>query len=534
MDFKALFVEWLKDEAVVATRKGSKAAFQYNKAIEGMKNAAVHDLKSLKSVKYVGERTVSQLLAKLERHCKEQSVEFPPEFAKRADAAGAAVDTAVPTTTSVRKKNKRIYVPTKRSGGFAILLALYSQDVNRDGLTQDEVVKHATPFCDRSFKSNPAANQFYSAWSSVKQLEKHDLVKCSGRPKRYYLTDEGFELASKLKVAEGLATPQKQSVVAEVEDGEETGGNSYCGIKYATWAADEYEIILIIDTREVRSQSERDFFQKTISSSSSSRVKCEVLPLSVGDGIWVARHKTTGEEVVLNYIFERKRIDDLAFSIRDGRFQEQKARLKMAAMKYNYYIVEEAGFDSLGVSVSGDALQTAISMTITQSHFYLRKFKTIEDTISFLVSLTEVIVEEHQTKTLMVIKPNNIKNQSDYEPTITMFRQKFETSAPTVSSPSIECVYTFETFKIMMAKSMTTVKDTFIQMLLCIRGLSVEKAYAIQKYFKIPKTLIEFYKENGNLSEKEKGQLISELFKSQIGNKKIGPSLSEKIYQTWA
>lgn len=550
MDFKENFKGWLLEEADTATKKGSKAALLYNKALDSIDQVdAICDLQALSKVKYIGERTLKLLLNKLKVHCEDQGIGFPKEFEtvskkRAADAEEDNDESQTALSKPTKKRKKRIYVPAKRSGGYSILIALYTQDFNQDGLTQDEVIKYATPFCDKSFKSNPASNQFYSAWSSMKQLEKHDLVKCTGRPKRYYLTDEGLELATKLKVGEGIESPQASKIVHREETGypgveiDDTTADSYAGVNYTTWHPDSYEIVLIIDTREVRSQTERDFFQKTLS---NSGIKCEVLPLSVGDGIWIARNHVTGEEVVLNYIFERKRIDDLAFSIRDGRFQEQKNRLKMAAMKNNYYIVEEGGFDQTGFSVSGEALQTAISMTITSSDFYLKKLKTIEDTISFLKCLTEVLIEDFIDKrTLIVLKPSNLKNQSEYELVISMFRDRFEgTTQSTIlhesNSPTYECVYPFETFKVMMAKSMTTVKETFIQMLLCIRGVSIDKAYTIQKQFGTPKNFLDYFKqkEDENLEVREKKLLMSNLFKHHIGNKKIGPSLSEKIYEVW-
>lgn len=51
--------------------------------------------------------------------------------------------------------------------------------------------------------------------------------------------------------------------------------------------------------------------------------KLEVRKLKVGDFAWVSRN-SKGQEVLLPYIVERKRLDDLASSIKDGRFHEQK------------------------------------------------------------------------------------------------------------------------------------------------------------------------------------------------------------------
>ena len=45
--------------------------------------------------------------------------------------------------------------------------------------------------------------------------------------------------------------------------------------------------------------------------------------LPVGDCLWVAR-TPAGEEYVLDYIVERKRLEDLCASLVDGRYKEQK------------------------------------------------------------------------------------------------------------------------------------------------------------------------------------------------------------------
>lgn len=54
-------------------------------------------------------------------------------------------------------------------------------------------------------------------------------------------------------------------------------------------------------------------------------VMLEVRKLTVGDFAWICRNKE-GQELLLPYLIERKRLDDLASSIKDGRFHEQKVQ----------------------------------------------------------------------------------------------------------------------------------------------------------------------------------------------------------------
>ncbi|CUM50185.1 Crossover junction endonuclease MUS81 [Debaryomyces fabryi] len=652
-DLKHLFIEWLQEAAINATKKGTKAALLYNKSLSSVRNypLPINDPKTLKLVQFVGDKTCVYLTKKLEEYCKSNNFELPVAFGG-VNNGGAGekrkyevVDTSDLVGAKPKKQRKqKQYIPRKRSGGYAILLALYFGDKRKSGLTKEEIIQRATPYSDKSFKSNPSANEFYSAWSSIKSLQAHDLVDSSGRSsKSYFLTEEGYELAKQLKVTEGFesspianniadlsfdnqvrVTPdssysklsqqldssplknnkdksafnhkrfsstrermvdfslsprlissplkpkdlplrespasyntsqplqarewaedpnqplQERKVTSKDDDQNnikkhvrlvhDASNRVYDGTKYDIWVPGEYDIILIIDNREIRSQRDRDFFQTRLT---SLKIECDVRPLSVGDVVWIAKHKKTRKEVILNYICERKRLDDLVSSIKDGRFQEQKNRLKKSGMKQLYYLVEDVATSEMNkFGDMTDAIQTAMSMTMTISNFYLKRFKSIEDTIAFLASLTQVIKDQFaKNKTnLLVLKARSIKNQAEYSQLIVKFKDNFENRRTLY-----ECVHLFSTFQDSMGKTgMMTVKEIFILMLMGIRGVSLERAIAIQNHFKTPKKLIEFYFiENNHLSELEKKQLMMNVFKNEIGNKKIGKVLLEKIYDVW-
>lgn len=87
-----------------------------------------------------------------------------------------------------------------------------------------------------------------------------------------------------------------------------------------------YDIILIIDTREVESSKtkNRDKIAETLE---AKGIRVETRALRLGDMCWVARRKDglggEEDECVLDYVVERKRLDDLVNSIKDGRYTEQ-------------------------------------------------------------------------------------------------------------------------------------------------------------------------------------------------------------------
>jgi crossover junction endonuclease MUS81 len=53
--------------------------------------------------------------------------------------------------------------------------------------------------------------------------------------------------------------------------------------------------------------------------------------LPVGDALWIARRRGFGTDYVLDFIVERKNVDDLVGSIRDNRYKDQKLRLKVSS-----------------------------------------------------------------------------------------------------------------------------------------------------------------------------------------------------------
>jgi crossover junction endonuclease MUS81 len=61
--------------------------------------------------------------------------------------------------------------------------------------------------------------------------------------------------------------------------------------------------------------------------------------LPVGDGIWIARHRRSHTEYVLDFIVERKGVTDLVNSIRDSRYKDQKLRLKVPSELLSFDII---------------------------------------------------------------------------------------------------------------------------------------------------------------------------------------------------
>jgi ERCC4-type nuclease len=62
----------------------------------------------------------------------------------------------------------------------------------------------------------------------------------------------------------------------------------------------------------------------------NARLQTRQLP--VGDALWLARHKQQEQEYVLDFLVERKRVDDLWSSIKDTRYKQQKLRIMVSSL----------------------------------------------------------------------------------------------------------------------------------------------------------------------------------------------------------
>lgn len=90
--------------------------------------------------------------------------------------------------------------------------------------------------------------------------------------------------------------------------------------------------------------------------------------------------------MILPYIVERKRADDLASSIKDGRFHEQKHRLMQSGLQPIYLIESQRDYGDWGLAEG--ALSQAIANTQIVNNFLLQETKSIKETCGYLTQMT--------------------------------------------------------------------------------------------------------------------------------------------------
>jgi crossover junction endonuclease MUS81 len=138
-----------------------------------------------------------------------------------------------------------------------------------------------------------------------------------------------------------------------------------------------HRVSIIIDTREMKDQDERTYFQETLTE--KYKIDVETHALAIGDFVFAY----DGE--ILDYVVERKKADDLAASITDGRYKEQKYRLKNCGAGHVIYLYE--GYPSEGSLLKEKELMNALLKTRVSDGFMVYRTVRIGETARLLAEL---------------------------------------------------------------------------------------------------------------------------------------------------
>ncbi|KAL6005336.1 Crossover junction endonuclease mus81 [Asimina triloba] len=154
-----------------------------------------------------------------------------------------------------------------------------------------------------------------------------------------------------------------------------------------------------IDKPFVRSQSGKVIENMCI----QFKIEAEVRRLPVGDGIWIARHKHLDNEYVLDFIVERKEVDDLSSSIRDSRYRDQKLRLLRCGLQKLIYLVE----GDPNSCEAAESIKTACFTTEILEGFDVHRTSGLNDTLRKYGYLTQAISHYYKTQFTNAMNQSN-------------------------------------------------------------------------------------------------------------------------------
>lgn len=587
-----LLLSWVKEWYDTAKEKNSKGVTTYKHAYNALKACPVafEHPSQLQQLKGFGPKLCERLTVQLQKYCDEEGLPMPEHPMNSRKRKGATVisragavgngddgdddDEAGSSRPPPKKPRKpKQYVPAYRSGAYGLIVALSSMDKDGPaGMAKQELVEAAQPYCDSSFTVPSDPTKFYTAWNSMKTLLTKELVYERGRPtKRYALTDEGWDVARQIQEAmanNGAKQASRNNINSnaatsrdiephpesfrvrpgEAPDNELPDQNS----KYADVIPNgpivsdsaalptftpiilnpgSFTVHLVLDVREVRAKTDRDYMQEELT---KRGVRPIIRAMELGDAQWVAkcldpdilrRLGSEGDEIVLDHIVERKRLDDLIGSIKDGRFREQKFRLKRSGVKHVTYVIEEMTL-SPALSAFHESVESAIASTQVVDGFFVKKTQGIDDSVRYLVRMTERLKKKYESGPLKII-PTRVITAQNYLPLLNHLR---------ATQPLSEYYISYSAFASLASKSeLLTLRDLYLKMLMCTRGVTGEKAMQIQQIWKTPNDLVKAFERcgSGEDGRKRKRELVHSQLGNKVKSKQIGKTLSIKIAELW-
>ncbi|XP_015279405.1 PREDICTED: crossover junction endonuclease MUS81 [Gekko japonicus] len=567
-----LFRRWLEEWRDQAAERGRfRLQRAYERALSSLHKypLPLRSGREARILQYFGEHICRQLDEQLEKHrFTQEDLAAPtaswsgqedgdPPGSKGAPGSDIPVLLPVPSSTKPDqpqeqhlKKTKpashrraRRYFPAQRSGAYAVLVALYQDSIRphtRGYLTKPELQRAAQPLCDKSFfPAGPGSKA--TAWSAVSTLICKELVLKTNIPARYSLTETGLVLGKELLALgkaplsqdddlrlpaagteELLVDSEGDDVQRSDQDASPEEPRPEAFKPLFTFHPGQFDVILCVDFIETTggpTSRKQDFVNEL----ERNGVPFSIRKLHIGDFLWVARERhspvagqlqpLTARELVLDYVVERKRMPDLCSSIMDGRFREQKFRLRQCGISHPIYLVEDSG-SVQHLSLPEKTLQQAITNTQVVDGFFVKRTHDIRESAAYLTIMTRHLTKLYGDKTLLCCTKEELERECPLQPRndscMLMTFAEFNEGA--------------------MKNKPQTVNEVFARQLMQISGISGEKAAAILERYKTPASLLAAYAACKTASEKE--QLLSGIRCGKL-QRNLGPALSKTLAQLY-
>lgn len=398
-----------------------------DKVFDSFSDLTLDDSKNINSSAYKDEINQSNLSVQSisQQNLSVQSLSQQTSIMSSSIPLSSMVSSSILNTATPKKRK---YIPGYRTASYAILKAIYQYNGSHKHL----IVLKATPYTDAIFDRN----QKFSAFSSFNTLQKKGLIHIDSDHK-CHLTTDGIELCAMMFANDSFNV---------VEDN---------------------EIKIVIDSREKKSNRDRNFFQAYFSSKS---IPNQTRHLVVGDFVWIKNER------VIDYIVERKQTSDFVSSVSDGRYREQKNRLKNLGFNV-FYIIENLKIDEARRNYINRCL-----LEVRLHGFVLIETESIQETADTLEKIDKMIRK---------------------------------------SDGVLKDPISYGSFLDEGCKNNLTVQDMLLFSLMCVRGLSKDLAIGLSQEYK---SICAF---RNNMKTKDFKMKLSNF---NVNGKIIGDKISSRIY----
>ncbi|XP_007171025.1 crossover junction endonuclease MUS81 isoform X1 [Balaenoptera acutorostrata] len=525
-----LFVRWLTEWRDEAASRGRRTQFVFQKALRSLRRypLPLHSGKEAKILQHFGDGLCRMLDRRLQQHKAsggDHAPCSPPGAKSPARERPAEVqDPYMPGPTQLKAGGSGKYWPARHSGARAVLLLLYREHLNPSShgfLTKEELLQRCAQ------KAPRVAPGSARPWPALRSLLHRNLVLRTQQPARYSLTPEGLELAQKLAESEGLSLlnvgsgpeepPGEEPAVPGAASAELGASEGHVQQPPLQLGPGEYRVLLCVDVGETKGAGPRPELLRELQ---RLHVTHTVRKLHVGDFVWVAQETSPRDparpgELVLDHIVERKRLDDLCSSIIDGRFREQKFRLKRCGLGRRVYLVEEHG-SVRNLSLPEGTLLQAVTNTQVIDGFFVKRTADIKESAAYLALLTRGLQRLYQGHTLHS-RPWGTPGDPE--------------SRAGPSANPLCSLLTFNDFNAGAIKNKAqSVREVFARQLMQVHRVSGEKAAALVDQYSTPASLLAAYDACATPEEKE---MLLSTIKCGPLQRNLGPALSRTLSQLY-
>ncbi|XP_051823010.1 crossover junction endonuclease MUS81 [Antechinus flavipes] len=519
-----LFVRWLREWRDEAADRGLRTRFVYQKALRSLLRypLPLRSGKEAKILQHFGDALCRMLDRRLEQHRASGPADLglsqPPDPGLPPGELSRPPKESGPGRPKAGGRGS--YRPPRHSAARAVLLILYREQLDPESpgsLSKEELLQRCEQEAPRGVPSGRG-----EPWPALRSLLHRNLIQSSQWPARYSLTPAGLELSRELAEAEAQEEPpaslrprSTQPPGREAEDGPQ--GAVARLVRAPELPLElrpgEYRILLCVDVSETTGGSRRPDILRELQ---RLGVPHDVRKLHVGDFVWVAqetrpRELTRPAELVLDHVVERKRLDDLCGSIIDGRFREQKFRLKRCGLSRRVYLVEDHG-SAHNLSLPESTLLQAVTNTQVIDGFFVKRTADLKESAAYLALLTRALQKLYEGQTLRC-RPWGDEGED-----------------PGAQTPPCS-LFAFSSFNdAAMKNKAQSVREVFARQLMQVRGVSGEKAAALLEKYQTPARLLAAYDACASPQEQEK--LLSSVKCGRL-QRNLGPALSRTLCQLY-
>jgi len=284
----------------------------------------------------------------------------------------------------------------------------------------------------------------------------------------------------------------------------------------------KYELKLYIDNREkyiIEYINELNSVDNINDNNKNKKINYEVKQMDIGDIQIYVNNK-------LFIVIERKTIKDLVSSIKDGRYREQKLRLKSLVSKEQnknvkiIYLIEGKMLGKKKCSIPNSTIWSTMCKLMMRDNFIVFRTKSIKESVNFIKTMSDKAVE--------CVKANEKINFND------MDNDNISIDSSGGSYNSNNKLFTQYASSIRIKKKENlTPGICYSRQLAQIPGVSARIASFIMNDYPTLPSLIRAYEkivgdENDPLIIRDRKDLLKDIQLST--NRKMGRKLSEKIY----